>query len=70
VAAFVKDRFGVGVWPQTGWQWLTGLVFRLVVPRPGIPRRPRLSSRRCGFHGLRERLAGLRRERPDRDVEL
>lgn len=38
VAAFVKDRFGVEVWPQTGWQWLTDLGFRLVVPRPRHPR--------------------------------
>jgi transposase len=38
VAAFVKDRFGVEVWPQTGWQWLKGLGFRLVVPRPRHPR--------------------------------
>jgi transposase len=38
VAAFVKDRFGVGVWPQTGWQWLRDLGFRLVVPRPRHPK--------------------------------
>ena len=38
VAAFVKDRFGVEVWPQTGWQWLKDLGFRLVVPRPRHPR--------------------------------
>ena len=37
VAAFVKDRFGVEVWPQTGWQWLKNLGFRLVVPRPRHP---------------------------------
>ena len=35
---FVKDRFGVEVWPQTGWQWLKDLGFRLVVPRPRHPR--------------------------------
>ena len=38
VAAFVRDRFGVGVWPQTGWQWLKNLGFRLVVPRPKHPK--------------------------------
>ena len=38
VAAFVRDRFGVGVWPQTGWQWLKDLGFRLVVPRPRHPK--------------------------------
>ncbi len=38
VAAFVKGRFGVEVWPQTGWQWLTSLGFRLVVPRPRHPK--------------------------------
>ena len=38
VAAFVKDRFGVEVWPQTGWQWLKNLGFRLVVPRPRHPK--------------------------------
>ena len=37
VAAFVRDRFGVEVWPQTGWQWLKDLGFRLVVPRPRHP---------------------------------
>ncbi|MBN9121487.1 MAG: winged helix-turn-helix domain-containing protein [Planctomycetes bacterium] len=38
VAAFVKDRFGVEVWPQTGWPWLKDLGFRLVVPRPRHPK--------------------------------
>jgi transposase len=38
VAAFVKDRFGAEVWPQTGWQWLKDLGFRLVVPRPRHPK--------------------------------
>jgi transposase len=38
VAAFVKDRFRVEVWPQTGWQWLKDLGFRLVVPRPRHPK--------------------------------
>ncbi len=38
VAAFVKNRFGVEVWPQTGWQWLKNFGFRLVVPRPRHPK--------------------------------
>jgi transposase len=38
VAAFVKDRFGVAVCPQTGWLWLKALGFRLVVPRPRHPK--------------------------------
>jgi transposase len=37
VATVVKDRFGVEVWPQAGWQWLKDLGFRLVVPRPRHP---------------------------------
>lgn len=38
VAAFVKDRFGITVCNSTGWQWLTELGFRLVVPRPRHPK--------------------------------
>ena len=38
VAAFARDRFGVGVVNQTGWQWLQELGFRLVVPRPRHPK--------------------------------
>jgi transposase len=38
VAAFVKDRFGVTIVKQTGWQWLKELGFRLVVPRPRHPK--------------------------------
>jgi Winged helix-turn helix len=38
VAALVKARFGVEVWPRTGWQWLNGLGFRLVVPPPRHPK--------------------------------
>ncbi len=38
VAAFVKDRFGVEVWPRTGWPWLQDLGFRPVVPRPRHPK--------------------------------
>jgi transposase len=38
VAAFVKDRFGIAIVKQTGWQWLKELGFRLVVPRPRHPK--------------------------------
>jgi transposase len=38
VAAYVRERFGVQVRKQTGWQWLTDLGFRLVVPRPRHPK--------------------------------
>jgi transposase len=38
VARFVADRWGVGVCPQTGWQWLRDLGFTLQVPRPSHPR--------------------------------
>lgn len=38
VAAYVRGRWGVEVVPQTGWQWLRDLGFRLVVPRPRHPK--------------------------------
>jgi transposase len=37
VAAYVRDRWGVTVCPQTGWGWLTRLGFSLRVPRPRNP---------------------------------
>ncbi len=37
VAAHVRDRWGVEVWPQTGWRWLRDLGFTLRVPRPRHP---------------------------------
>src|SRR5262245_27170573 len=37
VAAYVRDRWGVGVCPQTGWVWLRELGFTLQVPRPAHP---------------------------------
>jgi len=37
VVRFVRDRWGVGVVPQTGWRWLKGLGFSLRVPRPRHP---------------------------------
>jgi len=38
VAAYVRDRWGVRVAPQTGWRWLRELGFTLQVPRPSHPR--------------------------------
>jgi transposase len=37
VAAFVRTRWGIEVWPQTGWKWLRDLGFTLQVPRPSHP---------------------------------
>jgi transposase len=37
VAVYVRDRWGVAVWPQTGWRRLRGLGFTLQVPRPLHP---------------------------------
>ena len=37
VAAYVADRWGVNVWPQTGWRWLRRLGFSLLLPRPRNP---------------------------------
>jgi transposase len=37
VAAYVRDRRGVVVCKQTGWEWLRGLGFSLQVPRPSHP---------------------------------
>lgn len=38
VVALVRQRWGIAVVPSTGWQWLKGLGFRLVVPRPRHPK--------------------------------
>lgn len=38
VVAYVRDRWGVTVRPQTGWRWLVALGFALQVPRPSRPR--------------------------------
>lgn len=46
VAAYVRDRWGVAVRPQTGWRWLVDLGFTLRVPRPGHPRAADPTSRR------------------------
>lgn len=38
VAHYVRDRWGVVVCKQTGWEWLCRLGFSLQVPRPRNPR--------------------------------
>ena len=38
VARYVRDWWGVGVRPETGWRWLRKLGFTLQVPRPSHPR--------------------------------
>ena len=37
VAAYVRDRWGVTVRPETGWRWLKQLGLGLQVPRPRNP---------------------------------
>jgi transposase len=37
VAAFVRQKWGVEICPQTGWKWLVDLGFTLQVPRPSHP---------------------------------
>jgi transposase len=46
VASYVRDRWGVRVWPQTGWRWLRELGFTLQVPRPRHPRSASPEARR------------------------
>jgi transposase len=46
VAAYVRDRWGVRVWPQTGWRWLREMGFTLQVPRPRHPRSAGPEARR------------------------
>jgi transposase len=46
VAAYVRDRWGVTVWPQTGWRWLVDLGFTLQAPRPRHPRSATPEARR------------------------
>ena len=46
VALYVRDRWGVAVWPQTGWRWLRDLGLTLQVPRPRHPRSASPASRR------------------------
>lgn len=37
VAAFVRQKWGVEICPQTGWKWLVDLGFTFQVPRPSHP---------------------------------
>jgi transposase len=46
VARYVRDRWGVRVCPQTGWQWLRDLGFTLQVPRPRHPKAAGRGARR------------------------
>jgi transposase len=47
VAAYVRDRWGVQVCLQTGWEWLRGLGFSLQVPRPSHPEAATPAARRA-----------------------
>ncbi len=70
VAAFALERFGIEVWPQTGWDWLRRLGFSLKVPRPRHPKAADAEARRRWVQGLKERVAGLREADPARPVEV
>jgi transposase len=47
VARYVRDRWGVGAGPVTGWRWLRDLGFTLQVPRPSHPRSADRAARRA-----------------------
>lgn len=70
VAAFVLARFGVKVCKQTGWDWLRKLGFTLKVPRPQHPKSAGEDARRRWLQRLKGRLAELRRDHPDKAVEV
>jgi transposase len=57
VAGYVRDRWGVEVCVQTGWDWLRGLGFSLQVPRPSHPEAAtpadRRAWKRCPGHSPR-----------------
>ena len=38
VVAFVREKWGAEICPQTGWKWLVDLGFTLQVPRPSHPK--------------------------------
>jgi transposase len=46
VARYVRDRWPVGVRPETGWRWLVALGFTLQVPRPSHPKAADAPTRR------------------------
>lgn len=67
VAAYVRDRWGVAVCKQTGWEWLRGLGFSLQVPRPknpgaATPDEQRAWKRRHGPVGGRASPPGARQD--------
>lgn len=70
VAAWAKQRFGVDVWPQTGWDWLRKLGFTLKVPRPRHPRAADADGQRRWVQGLKQRVEALRAAEPGRPVEV
>jgi transposase len=47
VAAYVRDRWGIVVCQQTGWEWLHGLGVSLQVPRPSHPEAATPAERRA-----------------------
>jgi transposase len=51
VAAYVRDRWGIEVCPQTGWGWLHGLGFSLQAPRPSHPEAATPAARRAWKRG-------------------
>jgi transposase len=46
VARYARQRWGVRVSPQAGWQWLRSLGLTLQVPRPSHPRAADVAARR------------------------
>ncbi|WP_020473608.1 winged helix-turn-helix domain-containing protein, partial [Zavarzinella formosa] len=70
LARYVRDQWGIEVVPQTGWQWLVRLGFRLRLPVRVIPRPPRRSNSGGAFDRLAERVAALRTAHPDKTVEV
>jgi transposase len=46
VARYARDRWGVRVSAQAGWQWLRSLGFTLQVPRPSHPGAADAAARR------------------------
>ena len=70
VAAFARERFGVSVRPQTGWDWLRRLGFSLKVPRPRHPKAADGPAQRRWVQRLSERVARLRRDNPGKGVEV
>jgi transposase len=70
VAAFARDRFGINVRPQTGWDWLRRLGFSLKVPRPRHPKAAGEQAQRRWVQRLSDRVTALRQENPGKAVEV